>query len=506
MSAADWAAAPCGLLTLDPDGTVAAANTTLLGWTGRSADDVVGTARFGSLLSVGGGIYWETHLAPRLRLEGSLAEVALQLRGPAGPVPVLLSAAAVPGSGQVRVAVHGARERTRFEGDLRAARERAQQLASRLGTLQAVTAGLSRALGVQGVAEALLAAGTGTLHAPVATLWTAVGGELRLHSSRGAGTPAPLPAIARAADPDPWPVEGFLHLPLHGSAGLQGVLSVARPTSGPGLELDVLTAIAQQAGLALDRARLHEQSAGVAHALQHAMLAVDLPVDPRYAVGAVYRAGVELLEVGGDWYDVFLTGPGTLGVVVGDVVGRGLAAAGAMGQLRSAVRAVAGPGAGPAAVLTRLDRFVDQVPSARVATLAYGELDLAAGTLRYACAGHPPPLLLPAAGADEFLWGGRSTPLGVVLEGVPRREAQVQLAPGDRVLLYTDGLVERRDRGLDEGMSALAAAVADVRGRSLGDTVDAVTATMLLGEESSDDVCALLLSWAGADPDVLRQA
>ncbi|SDO07982.1 Serine phosphatase RsbU, regulator of sigma subunit [Klenkia soli] len=491
----DWTAAPCGLLVLDPAGTVVRVNDQLLAWAGRPAADVVDRVRFGDLLSVGGRLYWETHLAPRLQLEGRLQEISVELRSPDGRVPVLLSAAVVPGSGHVRVALHGARDRVRFERELRAAREQAQHAVDRLSTLQAVTWGLSRATGVREVVEAVLTAATGPLGAATAAVWTSVEGHLQLHSARGEG-PVPAPSAPDlAAGPAPRSADGRFEVPLPGAAGFPGVLVLAGVDPVP--DTDVLAAVAQQAGLALDRARLHEQSAGVAHALQHAMLAVHPPVDPRYAVGATYRAGVEMLEVGGDWYDVFLVGPGTLGVVVGDVVGRGLVAASAMGQLRSAVRAVSEPGAGPATALTRLDRFVEQVPTAQMATVAYAELDLATGVLRYACAGHPPPLLLPADGPDHYLWGGRSTPLGAVVEGVPRTGTSLQLRAGDRVLLYTDGLVERRDRGLDEGMAALALAAEQVRGRSLGDTTEAVTAVMLQGEVVSDDVCALLLRWSG---------
>ena len=235
----------------------------------------------------------------------------------------------------------------------------------------------------------------------------------------------------------------------------------------------MLGAVGRQAGLALDRARLYEHTAGVARELQQSLLAVDPPPDPRYGVGAIYRPGVEMLEVGGDWYDVFLVEPGVLAFVVGDVVGRGLGAASAMGQLRSAVRAVAAPGVGPSRLLARLDRFVEQVEAAALSTLAYAELDLATGAVRYACAGHPPPMLLPTTGAGQLVWGGRSTPLGTYGQG-ERDEAELRLRDGDRLLLYTDGLVERRDRALDDGLAALAATVAATGSQPLARAVRTV--------------------------------
>jgi serine/threonine-protein kinase RsbW len=208
-----------------------------------------------------------------------------------------------------------------------------------------------------------------------------------------------------------------------------------------------------------------------------------------------------MLEVGGDWYDVFLAEPGVLSFVVGDVVGRGLRAASAMGQLRSAVRAVAGPGVGPARLLSRLDRFVEQVEAAGMATLAYAELDLATGVVRYSCAGHPPPLLLAADGALDLLWEGRSTPLGAFLHPVERPEALLQLAPGDRLLLYTDGLIERRDRNLDDGLALLSAAAGATRSDPLDASVTTLTGVLLEDEQGRDDVCVLLLSWGGPDFD-----
>jgi serine phosphatase RsbU (regulator of sigma subunit)/anti-sigma regulatory factor (Ser/Thr protein kinase) len=494
-----WEDAPCGLLTLRLDGSVLAANRTLLGWLGRSAADVVGQVRVTELLSVGGRIYWETHLSPLLHVDRRLDEVAVELTTAQGRLPVLLSALV---SGEVvHLSVTSARERSRYERELLAARAAAERSEAQVRALQTATAALSQALGVVGVADALLAAAVGPLGAGAASLWLAdTDGALALHGARNepVGTPLPLAGVvlqgsAAAEDAD------RVVVPLHGTASLQGVLSVA-PRDGAAaeaLDLEVLTAVGLQAGLALDRAQLHQQSADVAHELQHSLLALELPDDNRFAVATAYRPGVELLEVGGDWYDVFLAEDGVLSVVVGDVVGRGLGAASAMGQLRSAVRAVAGPEVGPARLLSRLDRFVEQVEAASLATLAYAELDLASGRVRYACAGHPPPVLLPATGEPRLLWGGRSTPLGAFVHPEVRDEAQVRLAPGDRLLVYTDGLVERRDRALDESLDVLrraAGAMADV---PLADAVTALTETLLRDEQGRDDVCVLLLSWAG---------
>jgi serine phosphatase RsbU (regulator of sigma subunit)/anti-sigma regulatory factor (Ser/Thr protein kinase) len=506
-----WDEAPCGLLMLAGDGTVVDANRTVLAWLGRERDDLVGRARLEHLLSVGGRLYWETHLRPLLHVDGRFDEVALELVTRDGRLPVLMSAVASRDGEQpaslVHVAISGAWERSRYERELRTAREIAEHSAGQTRALQLATAALSGALGVEGVAAAVLSSAVGPLGAASATLWLA-DPDLGLDDGRCANESpgaAARPQLLGLGQPAASAQDGRVVVPLHGQSALRGVLSLA-PVEGVAadpLDLEVLTAVGQQAGLALDRALLYEQSASVAQELQRSLLAVTPPTDTRFAVATTYRPGVELLEVGGDWYDVFLVEDDVLAVEVGDVVGRGLGAASAMGQLRSAVRAVAGVGAGdpsvgPARLLGRLDRFADQVESAGMATLAYAELNLATGDLWYACAGHPPPLLLPAHGEPRLLWEGRSTPLGAHLRPRLRPEARVRLREGDRLLLYTDGLIERRDRGLDEGLRLLTAAAGAGRTLPLEDAVRGLTSTMLRDERTRDDVCVLLLSWSGA--------
>ena len=506
---AAWDRAPCGLLELRPDATVVAVNATFLSWVDRTADELVDQVRLPDLLSIGGRIFWETHLAPLLVVDGRLDEVALELGSGSRRRPVVISAVHDTAHGLVHVAVSPALVRSGFERELVAARASAERSESRLRALQDTTAALSRALGVAAVADALVGAALGPLGAATATVWLArPDGALVLHSPRSGGASAAGAGAASAVRPPRVLAHsrraghdaGRVVVPLHGTSRLQGVLVLtARTDAGADpLDLEVLTAVGQQAGLALDRARSYEHTAGVAHDLQSSLLAVEPPQDERFEVATAYRPGVELLEVGGDWHDVFRGPDGRLCFVVGDVVGRGLQAASAMGQLRSAVRAVAGDGTGPAALLTRLDHFVDQVEAARMATLVYAELDLDDGVVRYACAGHPPPLLLPADGPARLLWGGRSTPLGTFTRAHARGQDEVRLHPGDRLLLCTDGLFERRDRELDEGLQLLldtGAAVADL---PLQEAVGRLTGSLLRDEVVRDDVCVLLLRWTGA--------
>ncbi|MCW2622614.1 MAG: hypothetical protein JWL64_2216, partial [Frankiales bacterium] len=500
----EWDAATVGLLLLRPDGTALRANDTLLSWIGKSRDDVVDRVRLSQLLPVGGRIYWETHLEPLLRVEGRFDEVAAELLVPGGRMPVLLSARTSPAEGVIRVAVSSARERSRYERELLHARRAAERSAAQVQALQRVTAALSEASDVAAVSRSVLEATVAGRPSRSAALW--LGHELELtlfHATEGAELSLPAAEVLRAHETV---VEGRTHtVPLRGMTALRGVLRLTLDDDqehSP-LSADMLTTMGKQAGLALDRARLHEQSAQVAHELQQSLLAVTPPADERYGVATVYRPGVEALEVGGDWYDVFSTGRGPLlSVIVGDVVGRGLPAASAMGQLRSAVRALAEREGGPAPLLSQLDRFVDHVAAAAMATLAYAELDLTSGTLHYSCAGHPPPLLVPYRGPARFLWDGRSTPLGAFLRPRERAQATHRLDPGDQILLYTDGLFERRDRGLDEGLDLLLRAATTLRALPLEESVQALTTAMLVDEQGRDDVCVLLLTWWGEPFDI----
>jgi serine/threonine-protein kinase RsbW len=161
-----------------------------------------------------------------------------------------------------------------------------------------------------------------------------------------------------------------------------------------------------------------------------------------------------------------------------------------MGQLRGAVSALARAG-DPARILERLDAFVETVPSAATATLAYVELDPGTGDVRYACAGHPPPLVVSPDGRTRFLWDGRSPPLGSLL-GQDRDAAVDRLEEGETLVLYTDGLVERRSASIDVGLERLADAA---RRSAIGAArlADEICDALLDGPSQDDDVCVLTL-------------
>jgi serine/threonine-protein kinase RsbW len=681
--------APCGYLSVLLDGTIVKVNQTFLEWTGRERGDLVGRVRFPTLLTVGGRIFYETHLAPMLRLRGGLREIALEvLHADGRSLPVLVnSRVRTDDTGApvlVRIMVLDARERTAYERELLRTRQAAEESEARTRAVQQVTADLAAATSVDDAARAVERAGTRLAGAFRSEVWLLhpETRELALHGAspaRGAAErarllaetlqqgepvfagppelvpdrvarvllplvvdtgrlgvlrlelepPRPVPAGERAAlvtlaaqgalalsrahlheqtvlaaarsgflarlgrelqeepsvldrarrlaelaaqetadaavvllgRPGAWRAVAALPVGLRDPSGSSGdpaggvpadwvaaadravgtdsPQALAEPADGasppaetvPGVvgtrvvlplrargrplgalvltrrsepfwtsELVHLVDVAERGGLALENARLYEREHGVAHTLQRSLLPGRLPDDPRLELAPHYRPAVEGLDVGGDWYDAFPVAQGVLGVVVGDVVGRGIGAASAMGQLRSAVRALATDGLGPARLLERLDTFVDQADAARMSTLAYLQVDAATGQARYACAGHPPLVVLEPGQPPRLEWGGRSAPVGSRARADRRGELALALPPGGRLLLYTDGLVERRRRPLAHGLADLVSAVDAHRAAPLVDLVDAVARDLAGGAAGLDDICVLALARRALGP------
>jgi PAS domain S-box-containing protein len=238
------------------------------------------------------------------------------------------------------------------------------------------------------------------------------------------------------------------------------------------------------------RRREHE----IAQRLQRSMLAGELPSAAGVEIGASYRPADSALDVGGDWFDSFWIGENRIGLVVGDVVGRGIEAAAAMGQLRSATRALASTGLRPGQLLASLDAYTRRHDVGGMTTVVYADLDLGTRDLRFACAGHVPPAL--ALGEDELhlAWKGRSLPLGAQLRrDNTRAEASCRLAEGGLVLLYTDGLVERRQESIDDGFDRLLEE-AEAHRREPAPALAARLLRALIPGEHHDDACVMVLS------------
>ena len=252
-----------------------------------------------------------------------------------------------------------------------------------------------------------------------------------------------------------------------------------------------LTLLLHRLGGAL--AALLARERDVAETLQHSLLPDRLPELPGVRLAARYVPGGAGAQVGGDWYDVITLPSGAVGLVMGDVVGHDLQAASSMGQLRNALRAYAAEGAAPEEVLQRLNHLCVTQDMGDMATVLYAVLDPVRGELCVASAGHYPPLLV-SEGRGSYLEGAPCPPIGAV------RDAQFTstlhpMPPGSMLVLYTDGLVERRGVAVEHGMARLqdlTAAAPD--GEDLEDLCRAVLDGMLEAAGPSDDVALLVVA------------
>jgi phosphoserine phosphatase RsbU/P len=352
--------APCGYVSTRVDGTIIQVNRTFESWTGHERADLLGRVRLQDLLSPGGRIYYETHYAPLVQMQGSVREIAVEIvRADGSSLPALINSVLRRDEADrprvIRTTIFDATDRRRCEQELLRARRREHATAEQL---------------------------------------------------------------------------------------------------------------------------------------QRSLLSGSLPEASGLAIDVFYRAAVKGTEVGGDWYDAFWLEQGvSVGLVVGDVVGRGITAAAAMGQLRSAVRAFASTGLGPARVLTALDRYSRRHQVGEMATVVFAQLEVATGSLCFACAGHPPPIVRNPGEAPRFSWEGRSIPINAYPDCAPRPESRLSLKRGGMFLIYTDGLTEHRNR-TDDGLARLLETVAD--GLDLPfDGFTGRVAQPLRDPGEADDVCLL---------------
>jgi PAS domain S-box-containing protein len=197
--------------------------------------------------------------------------------------------------------------------------------------------------------------------------------------------------------------------------------------------------------------RVHEERV-LAEQLQRLVVPEVVPAIEGVELAVRYAPAAPRIGVGGDWYDAVALPGGDVLLVIGDVAGRGIEAATAMAQMRSAVRAHAIAGHGPAEILARLSHFACTLELTDMATVGVGRLDPRSGTLTYASAGHLPPLIVRPGAEPELLWEARGPVIGV--EG-SHAEVQADLAPGSTLVLYTDGLVEERGRSIDLSLEDL---------------------------------------------------
>jgi serine phosphatase RsbU (regulator of sigma subunit)/anti-sigma regulatory factor (Ser/Thr protein kinase) len=230
------------------------------------------------------------------------------------------------------------------------------------------------------------------------------------------------------------------------------------------------------------------QERRIADELQHSLLPASTFDPDHLEVATFYQPGVEGTQVGGDWYDVIEVGAGRTALVIGDVMGRGVRAAAVMGQLRAAVRAYARLDLTPADVLEFLDGVVRELGEVQIVTCIYAVYDPHDRSLVYANAGHLPPLLAVQGEPTRRLSGASGPPLGA--GPLTLEEEQLTLPAGARLALYTDGLVERRDRNLDVGIDQLAGALS--ANSEAIERVPGSLVTALVPEGSDDDVAVLV--------------
>jgi PAS domain S-box-containing protein len=265
--------------------------------------------------------------------------------------------------------------------------------------------------------------------------------------------------------------------PLRTSEGqISGVVGIARDMT-------------RELALLADRERLYQLEHHLAETLQRSMLGSDEIADSRLEVCARYIPAAEL-AVGGDWYDTLPIAGGRIALVVGDAVGHGIEAVTAMGQLRSAMAALINLASDPAAVLEALDQFAATLPRARSSTCLVVFIDPGAEQIVYSCAGHMPPIVVHPGRHADILAEHQDPPLAVK-RLTPRRNTVVPFPVNSVVLLYTDGLVERRNELVDVGLQRL---VGRVEGRvhpSMNELCDRVIKRLVSPESQDDDVAMI---------------
>ncbi|MBO1331125.1 SpoIIE family protein phosphatase [Streptomyces sp. VRA16 Mangrove soil] len=255
--------------------------------------------------------------------------------------------------------------------------------------------------------------------------------------------------------------------------------------------------LAARAGLVLDNARMYTYQESVAETLQDSMLP---HIEPHMAgcdIATRYLPGTLLGRVGGDWFDsVKLPGARTA-LVVGDVMGHGLNSAAMMGQLRTAVQTMAGLDLPPAQLLRNLDDLAQRLGEHYLATCLYAVYDPIAGELRLANAGHIPPVIVRAAdGRSELLELPTGAPIGV--GGVPFESVTIPVAPGDRLVMCTDGLVEVRGEDIGVGLATLCESAAHPAA-SMDDACDTIIRSLATRGGRKDDVALLMVRMSGIE-------
>jgi GAF domain-containing protein len=323
-------------------------------------------------------------------------------------------------------------------------------------------------------------------------------GPLRIDRLSPEGLAGLLPEPGVRSALDEIGVGSVVAVPLPGREGVLGSMVLVNEPASPQFteeDLAIATEVGRRAGVTLETLALYAQQSELAAQLQRSLLTAP-PASEHGEIAVRYLAAAEEAQVGGDWYDAFVQADGGTVLVIGDVIGHDTRAAAAMGQLRALLRGIGyTTGTGPAEILGRLDAAMEGLDVRTTATAVVTRIEQVASDPRlrrvlWSNAGHPPPVLVtPDRGARVLEAGDTDLLLGVIA-GAPRLEHELLLGPGATLLLYTDGLVERRGQALDRGVSALLAAVDEVAHLPAEQMCDQVLARML-PPTLEDDVAVL---------------
>jgi phosphoserine phosphatase RsbU/P len=283
-------------------------------------------------------------------------------------------------------------------------------------------------------------------------------------------------------------IRALMGVPLTADGRVIGVLHVGSltPREFTGDDVELLQLAADRAATAVQSLIMREGQIAAA-ALQRSLLPSALPASDAGQLAARYVAGEG--AVGGDWYDVFSLPAGQLGVVIGDVTGAGLRAAVIMGRMRSALRAYALETEDPAEVLARLDRMMQHFEPGSLATVAYAVFDPGMDRVRICLAGHYPPVVAVPGQPAELVHVAPGLLIGAA-PGAQRRATTLQIAPGTLLCFYTDGLIERRDQTIDDGLARLCRAVT---AQSPDAACAAVMAALVGSRPARDDIALLMV-------------
>jgi PAS domain S-box-containing protein len=302
-----------------------------------------------------------------------------------------------------------------------------------------------------------------------------------------------LPLTAKTVDrPDsPGKAQGLVAV-LSGAGDVALWLQLRVPRWISAEDRLLVTVLVGHLSLAMQHVRQFESARETSMTLQRAMLP---SVQPPPGFTVRYEPAVPPLEIGGDWYDVLPVGDHRIGIVVGDCVGRGLPAAAIMGQLRSSARALLLTGAQPAVLLEQLDSAASLIPDAYCTTVFLAILNTESGVLQYSNAGHMPAVLARAGSGSgsgtTVLTDARSVPLAVRRDG-PRPQASQVLPLGSTLMLFTDGLVERKHESIDDGIARAADVLVDTMTLPLDAVADAVLRELAPAAGYDDDVAMVI--------------